>query len=117
MRVLVLAAYNLFRLLTWPMWALWCRLKRKSTRVVTLSLRGGLEELPRSESLLARWLAPLRTPRNDVAALRAFFERVADDDRVEGLLLRIEALAAGYPTLSSVRELVLGLRARGQRVA
>ncbi|MET0286915.1 MAG: signal peptide peptidase SppA [Polyangiales bacterium] len=117
MRVLVLAAYNVFRLLTWPVWALWCRLKRKSTRIVELSLRGRLEELPRSEPLLARWLSPLRTPRNDVASLRVLFERMAKDVRVEGLLLRIEPLEAGYPTLSSVRELVLGLRAQGKRVA
>ncbi len=117
MRVLVLAAYNIFRLLTWPLWALWCRFKRKSTRVIALSLRGKLEELPRAEPRLARWLAPLRTPRNDVASLRPLFERMANDARVEGVLLRLEHLEAGYPTLASVRELVLGLRARGKRVA
>jgi protease-4 len=116
-RVLALAAYNLCRLLTWPLWALWYRIKRKSARVVELSLRGKLEELPRAEPRLARWLAPLRTPRNDVASLRALYERIADDPRVDGVLLRIERLEAGYPTLASVRELVLGLRAGGKRVA
>jgi protease-4 len=116
-RVLVLAAYNILRLLTWPIGALWYRLRRRSTRIVELSLRGRLDELPRSEPRLARWLSPLRTPRNDVASLRPLFERMAADAGVEGLLLRLEPLEAGYPTLSSVRELVLGLRAQGKRVA
>ncbi|HEY6878207.1 MAG TPA: signal peptide peptidase SppA [Polyangiales bacterium] len=117
MRVLVLVAYNLFRLLTWPLWALWCRIKRRSTRVVAVSLRGKLEELPRAEPRLARWFSSLRAPRNDVASLRQLCERLANDVRVDGVLLRLERLEAGYPTLSSLRELLLRLRGRGKRVA
>jgi protease IV len=115
-RVLALAAYNVLRLLTWPLWALWCRIKRRSTRWVTLSLRGKLDELPRAEPRLARWISALRTPRNDVVAMRRLFERMADDPRVDGLLLRLERLDAGYPTLSSLRELLLALREKGKRV-
>ena len=45
MRLLVLSAYNVLRLLTWPLWALWWRLRRSSSRWVALQLRGSLEAM------------------------------------------------------------------------
>ena len=120
MRSIVLLAYNLLRLLTWPVWALWrarpWALGKKQRRWVVLHLRGDLEELPRAQKRFMRLLTGMRAPRRTVAEIRRLCERIADDSAVHGLLLRLEPLAAGYATLSSLRSELMRLRARGKQV-
>ena len=115
-RLLVLLAYNVLRLLTWPVWALWWRLRRSSSRWVALQLRGSLDELPRAQRRWQRLLSGMRPPRRSVLELRRLCDRIARDPRAVGLLLRIEPLEAGYATLASARRELTRLRAAGKQV-
>ena len=116
MRLLVLSAYNVLRLLTWPVWALWWRLRRSSTRWVALQLRGSLDELPRPQKRWQRLISGMRAPRRSVYELRRLCDRIAADPRAQGLLLRVEPLEAGYATLASARRELERLRAAGKQV-
>lgn len=116
MRLLVRSAYNVLRLLTWPIWALWWRLRRSSSRWVALRLRGALEELPRGQKRWQRWISGVRGPRGSVLELRRLCDRIAADPRAVGLLLRVEPLDAGYATLASARRELQRLRAVGKQV-
>jgi protease-4 len=98
------------------------RRRRLAPRWVLLTLDGPIVELaPPSplpdlpgpiERILERFLPD--PPRN-VASLRRTFEQLANDPRIEGVILRLDltASAAIYQTL---RGLIAGLRAAGKRV-
>jgi protease-4 len=109
-------AYNLMRLLTWPVWALWWRLRRQRGRWVVLQLRGAVDELPRPQKRVLRLLSGMRAPRRSVADIRRLCERIGGDPHAQGLLLRLERLDAGYATLASLRTELARLRQRGKEV-
>ncbi|MDB4973719.1 MAG: signal peptide peptidase SppA, type [Myxococcaceae bacterium] len=116
MRSIVLVSYNLMRLLTWPIWALWWRLRRSRVRWVVLNLRGPLDELPRGQRRFLRLLSGMRATRRNMVEIRRLCDRIAADARTEGLLLRLEPLDAGYATLASLRSELARLRSRGKQV-
>ncbi|MET0341477.1 MAG: signal peptide peptidase SppA [Polyangiales bacterium] len=117
MRIVLLLAYNVVRALTWPVRALWYRLRARRARWVLLTLRGGLEELGRPPPGLLRRLVPaMRPERRSVAEVRALVTRMLKDPHAEGLLVQLEHVAGGTPTLGSLRAELLRLRAGGKRV-
>lgn len=116
MRPLLRLAYNALRLLTWPIWAALWRLRRSSARYVSLSLRGRLEELPRPQSRLRRLLGGVRPPRRSIAEVRHLCERLANDPRAHGLVLRLEQIEAGHALLASLRTELVRLRRSGKQV-
>ena len=81
---------------------------------VEVRLHGSVSEIERP---MQRWLRPLAVARAQpsVAALRTLFRAVAQDPSVGGVVLRLGALHCGWATATSLRELVLGLRAAGKR--
>ncbi|MDB4984970.1 MAG: signal peptide peptidase SppA, type, partial [Myxococcaceae bacterium] len=115
-RSAVLLAYNLMRLLTWPIWTLWWRLRRSRAPWIVLRLRGPLDEIPAAPRRLLRLLTGAHGTRRSVAEIRKLCDRIAGDPRAEGLLLRLEQLDAGYATLASLRTELLRLRKRGKQV-
>ncbi|HEX6240907.1 MAG TPA: signal peptide peptidase SppA [Polyangiales bacterium] len=117
MLVIARLLLNLYRLLTWPLWAL-LRRARRGPRWVELVLHGGVDELAVSPpSGLRGLLARLRPASVSVAEVRQLAERLAADTRAEGLLVSLSGLRAGYATLAALREVFAELVARGKRVA
>lgn len=116
MRLLVLSAYNVLRLLTWPLALIWWRLRRLTPRWVVLRLHGQLDELPRARRPWQRLFSGLRAPRASVLEVRRLCDRLAADPHAVGLLLRLERLDAGYATLASLRSVLEGLRRAGKQV-
>lgn len=116
MRALLLLTYNLLRLALSPLWLAWWRIRRSAARYVEVTLRGPVEELPRPHSPLRRLLAGVGAELPSVAQLRAVCERIAEDPRAEGLVVRVESLVAGHATLGSLRRELAWLRACGKRV-
>ena len=116
-RLVLLLAYNVLRVIAWPLRWLLFRLRRGRARWVQLSLRGTLEELGRPRPNLLRRLVPtLRPERRTVAEVRALCDRVLGDARVEGVLVQLEHVAGGYPTLASLRAELSRLHKAGKRV-
>lgn len=68
--------------------------------------------------LWQRWLAR-RQPHalRSLVELRALAESIAGDPQIEGLLVHVPRLNAGWATCTSLRETLTSLRARGKRVA
>ncbi|HKO93760.1 MAG TPA: S49 family peptidase, partial [Polyangiaceae bacterium] len=115
--VLLRALFNLYQLLTWPLWAL-LRRARRGPRWVELSLHGSIDELAGAPPTgLRGLLARLRPTPPSVAEVRLLAERIAADRKVEGLLVTLSSLRGGYATLVSLREALSELVARGKRVA
>ena len=116
-RLALLLAYNVLRVIAWPLRVLLYRVRRGKACWVQLSLRGSLEELGRPRAGLLRRLMPtLRAERRTVAEVRALCDRVLRDERVEGVLVQLEHVAGGYPTLASLRSELGRLRRGGKRV-
>ena len=93
-------------------------LRRRRLDCVVLPIRGSYPErtvrrepLPFPFSRLP--LFPSETSLEDV---RAMMEMIDDDQRVQGVVLRFDALQAGLPTLYSLRRMLLRLRAKGKRL-
>ena len=114
-RSIVLLAYNLLRLLTWPLWAAIWRLRRRRFRWVRLRLHGTIEELPSRPSRLARLLIRRVEPRS-VLGVRRLVEQIIADPHSVGLLLQIENLNASHATLTALRRELGRLRAAQKQV-
>lgn len=101
----------------------WLRHRRVVPRGawIELALEGPITEL---EAPPARFRSPRAwllgdgraRPPLTVAALRELFDAAADDDHVEGVLLRIRGVSCGWAVAASVREAITALRARNRRV-
>jgi protease-4 len=115
-RILVLLAYNVLRLLTWPLRVLFWRLRYRSTRWVRLRLRGKLDELPVARRGVAQLLGRLRGEPRSVLAVRKLVQRLARDPKSEGLLLHLEHVSASYATLASLHHELTSLRQAGKKV-
>ncbi len=115
MPVLLRVLVNAYRVLSWPLWEL-LRRTRKETGWVEIALHGGLEELRAPpESGLRGLLARFRPQPPTVADVRKLAARVAADPRRDGLLLHVGSLRAGFATLTSLREVIGTLAAKGKR--
>ena len=119
MRVLVLVRLlvNALRLLTFPVWGGLRLLRRHKTRWVALRLRGKIVALrsPRS-AWLRGVLDELRPKAISVCEIRRLRERMAEDPHVQGLLVYVGHLEAGWATLAALRQELLALRAAGKQV-
>lgn len=94
------------------------RAPRRPPDFVWLPVTGALPEFdPPGQSLLRRRL--LRTPRTTASSLqsiRARLDRILDDGRVGGVILRIQNLDAGWAALEELRAELHRFRARGKKV-
>lgn len=108
--------FNLYQLLTWPLWALLRRARRRGGWV-ELSLHGAVHELgePRPRGLL-RFLTRLRPRPVSLAELRALGERVGADPHVAGILVNLTALHAGWASLMALHAALLSVADKGKKV-
>ena len=88
---------------------------------ITLTLEGPVTEIERPFSRFSHPLQILlkgATPKPvlTLAVLRELAEAVAADPNVDGVLLRVEALACGSAVATGLREVIQGLRAAGKKV-
>jgi protease-4 len=92
-------------------------LRRAKTRWVALRLRGKIVALrsPRS-AWLRGVLEELRPRAITVSEIRRLRERMAEDPHVQGLLVYVGHLDAGWATLAALREELLLLRAAKKQV-
>jgi protease-4 len=113
--VLLRVLVNVYRIICWPLWEV-LRRTRKEPGWVEIALHGVLEELRSApEAGLRGLLARLRAGPPTVADVRQLAARLAKDPRREGLLLSVGPLHGGFATLSSLREVLAELVAKGKR--
>ena len=109
---------NLLRIALLPFWLIGRRVGRPRGRWVQVRLHPSLAELARPrplwQHLLRRRAGVLQS--QSVAELRRLVKAIARDTQVEGLVVQVPHLHAGWASCSGVRELLLSLRARGKRV-
>ncbi len=112
MRALYALLVNLLLLLFWPL-----RAFRRSRAAplgawVEVEIDGAVTEVTGKRAFWDRRPRPVA-----LHALRRLVDLVANDSRVQGLLLTIKGLHGSSATASSIRDVLEGLRARGKRVA
>jgi protease-4 len=113
--ILLRALVNVYRVISWPLWAL-LRRTRKESGWVEIALHGLLEELRAApESGVRGLLARLRPGPPTVADVRRLAARVARDPSGTGLLLSVGSLRGGFATLASLREVIGEVVASGKR--
>src|ERR671921_3017470 len=111
MSLLVNAFLNFARLLRNTHRAL-----RRSPDFVWIAVTGTLPEFePSRRGLLRRRLDP-RTLSPSLEGIRERLDRVLTDDRVRGVILRVENLAAGWAALEELRTEIDRFRKRGKQV-
>ncbi|MEM9196043.1 MAG: signal peptide peptidase SppA, partial [Myxococcota bacterium] len=106
LRLPFLPLYWLSRLVARPR-AGWLRLKLRS-RVLDI-------DPPQSplEALLDRFSPPRHT---SIEKLRRLAAHIGTDEQLEGILIELPPLRAGWATLASLREVIEGIRERGKKV-
>lgn len=108
---------NLLRLVTLPLWLVRRSILRPRSRFVQVRLAASPVELPTPTPLWQRWMR-----RNQPAGLASIdtlwrlAREVAADPAVEGLVVIVPHLAAGWATCTSVRDPIAWLSAQGKRV-
>lgn len=111
MSLLVDALVNLIRLLRNVR-----RTLRRPPDFVWLPVSGALPEFePSRRGFLRRRFDP-RTLSPSLQSIRSRLERILADGRVQGVILRIEDLEAGWATLEELREELLEFRSKGKKV-
>src|ERR687894_1590381 len=111
MSLLVNALLNFARLLRNTRRAL-----HRSPDFVWIPVTGALPEFePSRRGLLRRRLDP-RTLSPSLEGIRERLDRVLTDDRVRGVILRVENLAAGWAALEELRTEIDRFRKRGKQV-
>lgn len=117
MRALAVLFSNLARLLLLPVrWPIrtW---QRRRVRWVRLELHGQLSQLPRPVPVLARLLRRRMPPGpTPLSELRDLAHAMSEDPGVEGLLVSMPRLTAGWSACEDLREVFGALRAAGKRV-
>src|SRR5437868_7017406 len=100
----------------WRAWLnAWRRILRRRVDWVWMEISGGMPEFATPLSFVRRRVLRA-TVVPSVLALRRQFERVAADQNVKGVLLRVEGLHCGWATLQTMRADIGRLRASGKRV-
>ena len=112
MNIIAIWLVNLARALRNGWRALW----RRRAEWVRVELTGGLPQFAAPARWWQRRFLGMREPAS-LQGLRRKFERVAADPHAQGVLLKIDGLAAGWATLQSLRDEIAGLRGAGKRVA
>jgi protease-4 len=93
------------------------RVFRRPPDFVWISVSGALPEFePSRRGLLRRRLDP-RTLAPSLENIRARLDRIVDDGRVSGVILRVENLDAGWATLEELRTELHRFRSKGKKVA
>ncbi|WP_157069341.1 signal peptide peptidase SppA [Sandaracinus amylolyticus] len=116
-RLIVDVALNLLRLPFLPVWWLLRRVRMPRERWVHVKLRSRLVEVDRPLHTLARFVPGLATRRpTSLLALRELTDHILRDANVEGVVLEIPSLHAGWSSVDAVRELVQKLCAGGKKV-
>ncbi len=92
-------------------------LRRKGLDYVVLPLEGSYpERTPRRDPMpFPLSLLPIFPTEPSLEAMADAVELLGGDERVQGVLLKIDRLQAGPPTLDSLRRLVNHLRERGKQ--
>ena len=111
MSLLVNALLNLPRLLRNARRAL-----RRSPNFVWVTVSGALPELEPSRRGLLRRQLDRRTLAPSLEGIRSRLDRVLADGRVDGVILRVENLAAGWAALEELRTEIERFRRRGKQV-
>lgn len=106
---------NILRLLAFPLWALLRRVRR-GPRWVELPLHGAVEELRPARAGLRNLLSRLRPEAPSVHDVRALVDRISGDPHVDGLLVPLHDLRAGFATLEELRATLARLREAGKRL-
>jgi protease-4 len=93
-------------------------LRREGLDYVALTIQGSYpERTPYRDPLpFPLNLLPLFPSEVSLEEMKAMLGMIGDDRRVQGVILRFDALQAGPSTLHSLRRLLLDLRARGKHV-
>ncbi|MGE3636109.1 MAG: S49 family peptidase, partial [Sandaracinaceae bacterium] len=108
---------NLLRLLTAPFFYLGRAAARPRARWVHVKLRPKIVEIEPTLPLFMDWFPPLAEMRpTSLELIRELVELMLADERVEGLVLDIPPLNAGWATCQSLRELLVRLRAGNKKV-
>ena len=93
-------------------------LRRKGLDYVVLPIRGSYPERTVRRAPLPfpfNRLLPF-TPEVSLESVRGMMEIISNDQRVQGVVLRFDALHAGPSALYSLRRMLLDLRAKGKRL-
>ena len=111
------AVLNLLKLPLYPLWLALRWLGRPRERWLHVKLRPRVVEVDRPMELLARLMPRMRAAApTSLSVLRTFAERVVRDPAIEGVVFEIPALATGWAAATSLREVMLALRAGGKQV-
>jgi protease-4 len=108
---------NFLRLALLPLWLLRRSLLRPRSRFVHVRLAASPVELPMPTPMWQRWMR-----RNQPAGIASvdllwrLVREVAADRALEGLVVVVPHLAAGWATCASVRDPIAWLRGQGKRV-
>ncbi|MGZ5971609.1 MAG: S49 family peptidase, partial [Polyangiales bacterium] len=119
LRILLYPLVVLIRLLLSPLRAF--RRKRAAPKgaLIEIILKGKMREGPPKPT---KWWPPrflvARAPRPELrlSILRRVFDEVIDDERVAGIMLRLDPLDAGWATLEALRAELWRIRAANKRV-
>lgn len=108
---------NLLRVALAPLWLLRRSLLRPRSRFVQVRLAASPVELPTPTPMWQRWLRRGQPPGlASIDLLWRLVREIAADPAVDGALIVIPHLAAGWATSTSVREPIAWLRGQGKRV-
>ncbi|MFT3921742.1 MAG: signal peptide peptidase SppA [Myxococcales bacterium] len=117
MRFLLRLAYNLLRLITWPVWGLFPRFRRKTSAWVSLRIQGEIQELPHSRGrLLERLTSRLRPAHLSVFEVRKLARAIVEDPNARGLILTLTSVRGGWATLESLRQVLVEVPRAGKRL-
>ena len=94
---------------------LYTRLFKSPPDFIVFEVSGGLPEFDSKVGFLRRRLAPAPAPLS-LSEVRRRLGRISGDDRVRGVVLRIQNLDAGWASLEELRREISDFRGRGGRV-
>lgn len=108
---------NLFRLLTAPLWYLGHLASRPRARWIHIRLRPRIVELERPMPFFMEWVPGLSEARpTSLSLLRELADLVAEDERIEGVVVDMPPLMAGWATCQSLRDVLVRIRESGRKV-
>src|SRR5262245_59509807 len=110
MRIIIVWIRNLLRAVR----NMWRRLLRQRVDYVRIEIGGALPEFAPAPPWWQRRFLQMSAPAS-LQGLRRQLERIAADPQAQGVLLRINGLAAGWATLQSLRDEIAHFRASGKR--
>ncbi|MBZ0116099.1 MAG: S49 family peptidase, partial [Sandaracinaceae bacterium] len=110
--------FNFWRLLTAPLWWLARYATKPRARWVHVRLRSRIAEIEKPPPFFMRWVPGFDEARpTSLTTLRELAGMVVEDPRIEGVVFDVPLLAAGWATCQSLRQVLVGLRERGRKVA